>query len=392
MAFRRYAADGALRVRVVDGDTLTGQTAPDGAVHVSVSDGTNRGLFAAGGSIRVTVADDTAAHSKYYAPDGSMYVTETEGEPRGAQYVEVIDGDLGGLGIIELDDTSYLEDTDNLSVLAQASVTGGTGPWTFGLSADESGVLNMEEDGEMWLDGAFDYETLPSFEITVTAFNGVDLIERDFTITITNIFEVVLEELTLDDYGIAENAAQGTLVGAVVGKSAGSSLSITNTTPNQFQLDGLDVEAGSATSGAAGSYSIILTETHADASNSPLATPISINVGPTLAALSLGAANEVFENDPEDTVVGALTGMTTGSTLSMTDTASNRFKLSGNNVVVGSNAAGIDYETATSHNITVRETHTYGLNSPRDTVLTINVINVADGGSPTLPYFVIMFR
>jgi hypothetical protein len=280
MAFRRYSTDGALRVRVVDGDTLTGQTAPDGAVNVSVSDGTNRGLFAAGGSIRVTVADNTAAHSKYYAPDGSMYVTETEGAPRGAQYVEVIDGDLGGLGTIQLDDISYPEDTANLAVVAQASVTGGTGPWTFGLQVDESGVLNMEEDGELWLDGEFDYETLPSFDITVTAFNGVDLIERDFTITITNVLEVTLAALSLDNLNIDEDSAEDTVVGAITNGTSGSTITITSDAGGRFKLSGGNIVVGTAidyeTDGP--SLQIILREVHADATNTPRDTPIDITI------------------------------------------------------------------------------------------------------------------
>jgi hypothetical protein len=107
----------------------------------------------------------------------------------------------------------------------------------------------------------------------------------------------------------------------------------------------------------------------------------------TLAALSLGVANEIFENEPEDTVVGALANTSAGSTLSIPtgEDAGGRFKLSGSNVVAG--ATPCDYESATSHNITVRETHADASNSPRDTILTINVINVAEGGgSPSLDF------
>lgn len=99
---RRYAASGALNITVVsDGTTLTGVNAPDGSIYVSLSDGTNRGLYAKGGSIRVTVASADAAHSRQYAPDGSWYVTSTKGSPAGAVFVNVVSGTLtpgGGTG------------------------------------------------------------------------------------------------------------------------------------------------------------------------------------------------------------------------------------------------------------------------------------------------------
>jgi hypothetical protein len=53
------------------------------------------------------------------------------------------------------------------------------------------------------------------------------------------------------------------------------------------------------------------------------------------------------------------------------------------NIVAGSTPT--DFETATSHTITVRETLAGASNSPRDTVLTINVTDVAEGGSDTTP-------
>src|SRR4051812_5540391 len=51
------------------------------------------------------------------------------------------------------------------------------------------------------------------------------------------------------------------------------------------------------------------------------------------------------------------------------------------NIVAGS--VSTDYETAASHTITVRETLAGASNSPRDTVLTINVTDVADTSSWT---------
>lgn len=95
----------------------------------------------------------------------------------------------------------------------------------------------------------------------------------------------------------------------------------------------------------------------------------------TLAALSLDT-DEIEENSAEDTVVGAVQDKSTGSTLTLIDDAGGRFKLSGTNIVAG--ATNIDYEAATSYEITLRETHADASNSPRDTVIEITVIDDAD--------------
>lgn len=101
--------------------------------------------------------------------------------------------------------------------------------------------------------------------------------------------------------------------------------------------------------------------------------------GTSLDALSLDA-DEIEEGSAEDTVVGALQDTTGGSTLSLEDDAGGRFKLDGLNIVAGPTAT--DYGTATSHNITVRETLAEAVNSPRDSVISIAVTEA--GGGPEL--------
>jgi hypothetical protein len=102
--------------------------------------------------------------------------------------------------------------------------------------------------------------------------------------------------------------------------------------------------------------------------------------GPALSALTL-SANAVAEGASPGTLIGALLGATSGSALTLADDAGGRFTLSGANVVAG--LVATDYETATSHQITVRETLAGATNSPRDTALTVNVLssgNVAARG------------
>jgi hypothetical protein len=91
----------------------------------------------------------------------------------------------------------------------------------------------------------------------------------------------------------------------------------------------------------------------------------------SLATLTLDNS-ELTEGLVEDGVVGGLLGTIVGSTFELTDDAGDRFKVTGTNIVAGPVAT--DYGTATSHNITVRETNP-SYPSTNDTVLSITVID-----------------
>ena len=96
---------------------------------------------------------------------------------------------------------------------------------------------------------------------------------------------------------------------------------------------------------------------------------------PVLNALSLSVAS-VAEDAVAGTLVGAVQGYTPGASIGLVDDAGGRFVLSGTDIVTG--PTGLDYETATSHSITLRETLAEASNSPRDTGLTIAVSDVAE--------------
>jgi hypothetical protein len=89
--------------------------------------------------------------------------------------------------------------------------------------------------------------------------------------------------------------------------------------------------------------------------------PVVLNVL-TLSNSTIAAA------PAQGTVVGAILGLTGGSTRQIPDSANNRFAISGTDVVAGTNAASI--AAATVYNITLRET----LNGiTKDTPLTVTV-------------------
>lgn len=111
------------------------------------------------------------------------------------------------------------------------------------------------------------------------------------------------------------------------------------------------------------------------------ATAVAVSVaqasGAVLDDLTLSAST-IAENSVVGTVVGTLLGKTIGSALSLTGSAGGRFAINGSNQIIAGLVA-TDYETATSHSITVRETLAGAANTPHDTTLTITVTNVAEG-------------
>ena len=155
----------------------------------------------------------------------------------------------------------------------------------------------------------------------------------------------------------------------ILGATNGSTLS--GTVPTGMTLNSA-ARTITGTISTANTYNFTITETISGVTKQ---TTLSIvaSAAPTLAALTLSAST-IAENSAAGTVVGALSGRTNGSTLTLVNDASGRFAISGGNLVAGSTST--DYETATSHQIVVRETMAGYSNSPRDTTLTVTVTNV----------------
>ncbi|MGV3511900.1 MAG: hypothetical protein ACO1OX_07830 [Novosphingobium sp.] len=189
-----------------------------------------------------------------------------------------------------------------------------------------------------------------------------------------------LSVLSLSAASLAENSTAGTVVGAILGRSAGSTLTLIDNAGGRFALIGADLVADAVASDfeTGTSHAVTLRETLAGSPNSPRDTVLTVTVTnvaeqPALIDLALSASS-LAENSTAGTVVGALIGKASGSTLTLTDTAGGRFAISGGDIVAG--ATPTNFEAATSHSITVRETLADSPNSPRDTVLTIAVANV----------------
>jgi hypothetical protein len=180
---------------------------------------------------------------------------------------------------------------------------------------------------------------------------------------------IVLQTLTLSPLTISESAAVGTIVGSISGQTSGSTLTLTNNSTGHFAISGNAITVASALSYAAQStHTISVTETLAGATGSPKATSFTISVtaapanppsGPTLGALALSKYS-VREQLAAGTLVGNLSGMTSGSTLSIfagPGEVSCPFNITGTTTLSVNTTAILYYADQTSYSIVVRETN-----------------------------------
>lgn len=177
--------------------------------------------------------------------------------------------------------SSIAEDANVGDAIGTLSVTNGSGVYTFTITADPDTKFAIDGSA-LELGATVDYETATTHSVTIEADNGVDPpISRTFTIYVTNVFEEPnLVALTLSASTIEEASAEDTVVGAIVGQTAGSTLSLTGTAGNRFKLTGTDIVAGATATNyaTATTHDITIRETLADSANSPLNTTITITV------------------------------------------------------------------------------------------------------------------
>ncbi len=245
---------------------------------------------------------------------------------------------------------------------------------------------------------SFDYETEAQIDIVITA-NSADgsTSSQTFTIDVTNVNESVVSAIS-DSNGSAnavnENASVGTSVGLVAFASDSDgpdsvSYSLSDDAGGLFAIDattGVVTVAGVLDREAAASHTIEVTATSTDGSTSTQSYTITVNdvdefdVSPV--SDSNGAANSVDET----AAIGATVGITAfasdgdattnGVTYSLTDDAGGLFAIDSSTGVV-TVAGALDFESQTSHAITVRATSADGSISTQSFNIGLNDINEA---------------
>lgn len=326
------------------------------------------------------------------------------------------------IGINDVDefDVGAVVDVDpSLSTVAEDAALGSTvGITAFATDADAttsaiSYSLDDSAGGRFAIDGstgivtinaALDFETGVAHAITVRATSADgSFATQVFGITVTDVNESGVTPISDTDGSadfVLENALPGTSVGitAFADDADGTDVinySFDDDAGGRFAIDALTGEitvAGGLDREAAASHDVVVRATSTDTSTVTRTFTISIgdvdefDVGSPMDIDP--AANAVDENSANGTTVGVtalaidLDALLNGVTYSLVDDAGGRFAIDANTGVV-SVAAGLDYEAAASHDITIRATSADG--STADQIVTIGVNDVNETPTDIAP-------
>ena len=234
-----------------------------------------------------------------------------------------------------------------------------------------------------------DYETATSHSVTVTATSDDGSTStQSFSVSLTDDTSEAsvgaVSDSNVDGNSVSESAANGTAVGvtALATDADGTdtvSYSLSDTAGGRFQIDSTTGVVSVADSSlldyeTATSHSVTVTATSDDGSTSTQSFSVSLRDDTSEASVgavsdSNVAGNSVSESAANGTAVG-VTALATDAdgtdtiSYSLSDTAGGRFQIdSSTGVVSVANSSLLDYETATSHSVTVTATSDDGSTS-----------------------------
>jgi hypothetical protein len=290
---------------------------------------------------------------------------------------------------VQLSSTSVAENTAAGTVVATLSASDPNAGDTFSYTITAGAADKFAISGNQLVVRAgavFDFEATPSLSLTirVTDQDGASY-DKTFTIGVTNVNEAP-SDVTLGGGTVAENAANGTVVGTAAGvdPDAGATLTytLTNDAGGRFAINAttgiVTVANGSLLNyEAATSHSVVVRVTDQGGLTFDKTFTIgvtNVNEAPTGATLSGGGA--LFDNSVNGTVAGTVTGVDpdAGSVLSyaLTNSAGGLFAINATTGVITLANAALLTPGASSPQVTVRVTDQGGLTF--DQVLTLSVL------------------
>ncbi len=263
---------------------------------------------------------------------------------------------------------------------------------TYSLVDDAGGLFEIDAStGEVTLvtGQSLDYETATSHSITVRSTDGTNSTDQAVTINVTDVNDTAATDMDLSANSIAEDAAGGTVVGTLSATDADSgnvfTYTLTGGATDTFEIvgDELRLKTGASLDyETATSHPVTVTVDDGNGNTYQEAFTVNVtDVNDNAQVFTSGSSASAAENVSDSAVIYTATTTdvdTTGEaiTYSLVDDAGGLFEIDASTgEVTLATGQSLDYETATSHNITVRSTD--GTNST-DQAVTINVTDVND--------------
>ncbi len=343
----------------------------------------------------------------------TVRATSSDGSFTTQGYTVAIADDTAEASISAISDTdgnanSFSESATNgtaIGITAFASDADGSDTVTYSLDDNAGGRFAINAStGVITIanDTLIDYESATSHNITVRATSSDgSFTTQGYTVGVADdTSEFSVTAITDSDGAantISESDGNGTAVGitAAASDSDGSdnvTFSLDDDASGRFAINATTgvvtiADAGQIDYEAATSHNITVRATSSDGSFTTQGYTVNITDDVTEAAVSAvtdsdGAADSIAENVANGAAVGITAAATDADasdtvTYSLTDDAGGRFTInSSTGVVTVANDTLIDFETNTSHNITVRATSTDGTFSDQN--FTINVTDIDD--------------
>jgi VCBS repeat-containing protein len=292
---------------------------------------------------------------------------------------------------IALTNNSVPENSANGTVVGTLSATDPDSPetFTFALANSAGGRFEIVGNQLRVNDGnLLNFEANTSHDITVEVFDSAgNSYSEGFTIQITNANDAPTN-ISLSPNTVAENSPDGTIVGTLsaadIDPTETFTYTLLTTLGGRFALNGDQIVVGNGSlinyeAAASHNLTVQVTDSAGNTfSEGVLILVTNVNEPPT----SIGISNDqVLEN-----TLGGAVGLLTSNdpdnpdaqSFELLDNAGGRFGLSGSIITVA-NGGLLDYETNTSHTISVRVTDSVGHQFTGQ--VTINVLNVNE--SPT---------
>jgi hypothetical protein len=369
------------------------------------------GMFAISGKDKLVVADGANLD---YETTTSYQITVLVTDKKGLTYQEVMTISVND--VVETPNTAPTDITltsqsidENSSGGTVVGTLGNDDPdagdsWTYVITSDPDQKFDIVNGQLVLQSGAtLDYETAQSHSVTIQVTDSAGASHSEiFTINVNDLVEPVNTaptDITLSNASIAEDSSSGTVIGTLGNDDpdAGDSWTyvITSDPDQKFDIvNGQLVLQSGATLDfeTAQSHSVTVQVTDSAGASHSEVFNISVTdvvepptTGPTDQQLSGSSVQEGVDNG---TLVGVVTATDpdAGETFRYTliDSADGRFTLNGDQLQV-SNISMLDYESQTSHDVTIRVTDSDG--NSYDETFSIQVQDVA-GSLPEQPNYV----